>query len=81
MNQIRHMFSVFVLSGIVGIVRVYQKTLSPDHGPLVALFPFGVCRYQPTCSQYTIESIEKYGWRGVLMGMRQILRCHPFASV
>ena len=54
-------------------IKVYQKFLSP-------LMP-SVCRYQPTCSQYMIEAIEKFGVvRGILMGTKRILRCHPWGG-
>ncbi len=54
------------------MIRGYQVTVSP-------LLP-AACRYQPTCSAYTIEAVERYGaWRGAWMGARRILRCHPFA--
>jgi len=57
--------------GLIGMVRVYQWTLSPLLGRH--------CRFRPTCSAYFIESVRKHGavkgcWRGVL----RILRCHPF---
>ena len=54
------------------MVRGYQVTVSP-------LLP-SACRYQPTCSVYTIEAIERHGaLRGVWLGAMRILRCHPFA--
>ncbi|AND78573.1 membrane protein insertion efficiency factor YidD [Streptococcus pantholopis] len=55
---------------LISLVRLYQAYLSP-------LFPPS-CRYQPTCSNYMIEAIEKHGLKGVLMGLARILRCHPF---
>lgn len=62
------------------IIKGYQKTISPDHG----VFSGGkqhVCRYCPTCSQYTYEAIDKYGViKGVGMGSWRILRCNPFSK-
>lgn len=57
--------------GLIFLVRVYQVSLSPWLG--------GQCRYVPTCSQYTIAALNRYGaLRGGLMGLWRILRCHPF---
>jgi len=54
------------------MVRGYQVTLSP-------LLP-SACRYQPSCSAYMIEAVERHGaLQGVWLGARRILRCHPFA--
>lgn len=56
---------------VIGLVHVYQKYISP-------LFPPS-CIYQPTCSTYMIQAIEKHGvLKGVTMGVGRILRCHPF---
>lgn len=53
-------------------LRVYRWAVSP-------LFPPS-CRYIPTCSSYALEAVERYGvWRGILMSIARILRCHPFA--
>lgn len=64
---------------LVFIISVYQKTLSPDHGPLKKLYPFGYCRFSPTCSDYGKEVIKK---RGVVVGgaktLYRIARCNPF---
>jgi uncharacterized protein len=55
----------------VGAIALYQRTVSPLLGP--------ACRYEPSCSEYAREAIEKYGVaRGSWMGMRRISRCHPF---
>ena len=52
-------------------IRLYQQLLSP-------LLPSS-CRYHPTCSQYTLEAIRIHGARrGIGLGLRRILRCHPF---
>ena len=54
------------------LIRLYQRLLSP-------LFPPS-CRYNPTCSNYMIQAIEKHGFKGVLMGLARILRCHPWSK-
>ena len=59
--------------GLVGLVRIYQWTLSPIIGRQ--------CRFQPTCSHYMIGAVEKYGpIRGAWRGLKRICRCqtwHP----
>jgi putative membrane protein insertion efficiency factor len=55
----------------LALIRIYQMTVS-------RMTPH-VCRYLPTCSEYTREAIERYGLlRGVWMGVKRITRCHPF---
>lgn len=61
------------------LIRVYQKTLSLDHGVLAKLgFP-RVCRFHPSCSEYTYKAVERFGiLKGLFLGLRRILRCHPW---
>ena len=63
------------------LIRLYQKTLSPDHGPLKILFRYGFCRFTPTCSDYGYSAIEKYG---LVLGMPRliwrVMRCNPFSK-
>ena len=55
----------------LGILQAYKWAISP-------LFPPS-CRYVPSCSEYAMEAVERYGAvRGVLMGFWRVLRCHPF---
>jgi putative membrane protein insertion efficiency factor len=55
----------------LGAIRAYQLLLSPLLPPS--------CRFTPTCSEYTRQAIERYGFRrGAYMGVRRILRCNPF---
>ena len=52
-------------------LRFYKRWISP-------MLP-SACRYEPTCSVYMLEAVERYGvLRGVGMGLRRIGRCHPF---
>ncbi len=54
-------------------IRIYQKYLSP--------LKHTKCPYYPTCSQYGLEAIEKYGaLKGGLMAVWRILRCNPFSK-
>jgi len=56
---------------LIWLIRGYRMFISP-------LFPPS-CRFQPTCSQYGIQAIERFGpIRGSWMTIRRILRCHPF---
>lgn len=67
---------------VLKIIRFYQRTFSPDHGFVgKILFPFGACKFKPTCSEYTYEAILKYGLiKGAIMGSWRILRCNPFSK-
>jgi len=52
------------------VIRIYQKYISPLSGPK--------CRYYPTCSHYTFEAIDRYGFLlGGALGTLRILRCNP----
>jgi putative membrane protein insertion efficiency factor len=61
------------------LVRGYQQTLSPDHGPLKGLHPYGYCRHEPTCSMYAREMLEKRGFViGSILSLGRLLTCHPW---
>ena len=65
----------------LGMIRLYQQTLSPDHGWFRRRHPYGYCRYLPSCSQYAYEAIEEHGViKGVLLGARRVLRCTPWSA-
>ena len=56
---------------VIVILQGYKRFISP-------LLP-SACRFHPTCSEYMLEAVNKYGAaRGIWMGTRRLLRCHPF---
>ncbi len=58
---------------LIAAVRGYQRLISPWLGP--------VCRFEPTCSNYMIQAVTKYGFvRGTFRGLWRIARCHPFGG-
>jgi hypothetical protein len=63
------------------LIKIYQKTLSLDHGLLGKIIPISACRYQPTCSQYGYQSIEKYGiLKGGWLAIKRVARCNPWGG-
>ena len=56
---------------LVILIRIYQKFLSPLKGQ--------TCRFYPTCSEYSVQAIQKYGLsKGSWKAIKRILKCHPF---
>lgn len=73
------MFMFYPSQIAVKILKIYQKTFSFDHGILKFLYPNGFCRFYPTCSDYAIQAIEKYGLiKGGGKAVWRVLRCNPF---
>lgn len=64
---------------VVRVIKLYQQTLSPNHGPLEQ--GFRGCRYYPSCSEYTVRAVEAYGaGRGLAKGAWRVVRCNPFSQ-
>lgn len=67
---------------ILSLIRFYQQHLSFDAGLFKMLFLTDkACRFQPSCSEYTYQAIEKYdiiggGWKGI----KRIIHCHPWSK-
>ncbi len=60
-------------ASLVALLRLYRSAVSPALGP--------VCRFEPTCSVYAQQAIERFGAvRGSYLALRRLLRCHPFAQ-
>ena len=56
---------------ILKLIRFYRKHLSPARPPC--------CRFVPTCSEYALQAVTKYGaLKGSWLALRRLLRCHPF---
>lgn len=70
----KHLFLTFI--------RFYQKTRF-FHWSIFRFFYLSdaVCRYQPTCAEYTYQAVNRYGiMQGVWWGLKRICRCHPWAK-
>lgn len=67
------MLSNLISKLLTGLIRAYQLLISPHLGRN--------CRYTPTCSQYGIEAIAKYGpLKGTFLAIKRILSCHPWGG-
>ena len=56
---------------LLAAIRFYRRNISPLRKPC--------CRFVPTCSEYALEAVEKYGpWKGSWLALRRLLKCHPF---
>ncbi|PTM27498.1 membrane protein insertion efficiency factor YidD [Limosilactobacillus reuteri] len=53
-------------------IRWYQQGISAQR-------PFRVCRFTPSCSQYMLEALQRFGLKGILLGSWRLLRCQPFS--
>jgi putative membrane protein insertion efficiency factor len=64
---------------VIFIIKFYQQKIKRDNSSLKALYPQLFCRFKPSCSDYSIQAIEKYGiFKGGLKACYRVLRCNPF---
>lgn len=65
---------MFIFSKIlVFFIRIYQKTFGVAKGH--------TCRFIPTCSEYTVLALQKYGlFKGLFLGIKRVLKCHPWSE-
>ena len=67
------LFTTLVSRLMLGLIWIYRHLISPLTPP--------ACRYTPTCSQYAVEAIKKYGpFKGGWLALKRILRCHPLGG-
>ncbi len=68
------MLNRILATALVGVIRLYQMLLSPIFG--------ACCRFEPSCSNYAIEALQRHGVvRGSWLTLRRLLRCHPFGPL
>ena len=68
---------------VINWLRFYQKWFSPDQGLPRAVIPHYIkfCRFTPSCSEYMVQAVKKYGIiRGGVKGVWRLLRCNPFVK-
>ena len=67
---------------VLKIIHLYQKYISLDTGIVFKkLRTTPVCKFHPTCSEYTRQAIVRYGViRGAVLGCKRIIRCHPWSE-
>lgn len=66
---------------LILLIRIYQTIFSPDQGLLKIFFRNQVCKFYPTCSEYSILVIKKYGvLKGIKLSFKRISRCHPWSE-
>lgn len=63
------------------LIRLYQRTLSPDHGWTRVRYPYGFCRFYPSCSEYAYQALERHGLiLGIYLSVKRVARCNPWAK-
>ena len=73
LREIWRLFCRMLAKSMLGLIWVYRHLISPLTPP--------ACRYTPTCSQYAVEAIRKYGpFRGGWLAFKRILRCNPWGG-
>lgn len=67
---------------LLNLIKLYQKSSLYKNKLLKRMFlTDGVCRFRPTCSEYTYQAINRYGIiYGIVLGLKRITRCHPFTK-
>jgi len=72
-NREENSFRILIKSFILLILKGYKKYISPFLPP--------ACRFEPTCSVYMVQAIQKKGiLKGLYWGLKRVLRCHPFCG-
>ena len=68
-----HKLKNIIQKFLLGLIKIYQNFISP--------LGRGVCRFQPTCSEYAYQAVEKFGpLKGLSLSSKRILKCHPLGE-
>ena len=62
---------------LVWLIVAYQHTLSPDHGLFRSLYPYGYCKFHPTCSMYARSVLNQEVISGIFKIIRRLSKCRP----
>lgn len=65
-------YNVYMKKILIKLINLYQITPLHCHS---------ACRFTPTCSEYMKQCIQEYGYKGILMGIKRLLRCRPLGSI
>jgi putative component of membrane protein insertase Oxa1/YidC/SpoIIIJ protein YidD len=78
--EVLNKFNLIAAYPLLGLIWLYQRTLSPDHGPYKNLHPFGFCKFYPTCSEYARIVLAKDGLVGLPKVFVRISKCNPLTT-
>jgi uncharacterized protein len=62
---------------LLALIWIYQKTVSPDHGLISPMFPYGYCKFYPSCSMYAKAVLKKQGLIGIPKIFKRVGSCTP----
>ena len=79
MEIVRYVSRILALP-LVGLIVIYQKTISPDHGFVSILHPYGFCKFHPTCSEYARLALIRDGVISLPKIIFRIIKCRPSAQ-
>ncbi len=75
--EILRQLNLILAQPIRALIWVYQKTLSPDHSPMKIFYPYGYCKFYPTCSVYASEVLKHNGVFGIPRIIKRLIACRP----
>lgn len=78
MNNFLHATRLILATPFLVLMKLYQWTLSPDHGLMKAFFPYGCCIHEPTCSEYAVIQLQNERLDIAMMRIvKRVWSCRP----